>query len=93
MARGMTLLTAWAAAALLISRGSASPVSLSTPLLKRADLFPAQTCTADTINKQTWQDFGMNIFLTAWSAVNVTVEDTNNVQSMAASFGAPNFFW
>ncbi|KAG4414243.1 hypothetical protein IFR04_012615 [Cadophora malorum] len=34
----------------------------------------------------------MDTFLKNWAAKNVTVQKTNNVQALADSFGAPNFF-
>ncbi|KIM96750.1 hypothetical protein OIDMADRAFT_32668 [Oidiodendron maius Zn] len=50
------------------------------------------SCPTGPLTADTWESYGVDVFLATWSAVNVTVTPTDNVQSLAASFGAPNFF-
>jgi hypothetical protein len=53
----------------------------------------ASSCTADPLTPDTWKKLDVDTFLANWAAVNVTVTEYNNVQSLAVSFGYPNFFW
>ena len=66
--------------------------SLAAPsaLLQHRD---TTSCPTGPLTADTWNSSGVDAFLASWSAVNVTVTPTDNVQSLAASFGAPNFFW
>jgi hypothetical protein len=66
--------------------------SLAAPstLLQHRD---TTSCATEPLTADTWNSYGVDVFLASWSAVNVTVTPTDNVQSLAASFGAPNFFW
>jgi hypothetical protein len=65
-------------------------VSLAVPL---AQTTGADSCPSELLTAATWDSLNIDTFLANWSAQNVTVTATNNIQSLAASFGAPNFFW
>ncbi|KAG5744643.1 hypothetical protein H9Q70_012659 [Fusarium xylarioides] len=49
------------------------------------------SCDTEPLTEQTWTSLNIDGFLKDW-APNVTTTATNNVQSLADSFGAPNFF-
>ncbi|KAF2712928.1 hypothetical protein K504DRAFT_397697 [Pleomassaria siparia CBS 279.74] len=51
----------------------------------------ADSCPSKALTPQTWIDLKIDDFL-AGAAKNYTKTTTNNVQALAASFGAPNFF-
>lgn len=53
----------------------------------------AQSCPAETLSADTWTKLNLDKFLAAWVKANVTAAKSNNVQALAQSFGAPNFFW
>ncbi|KAK8061901.1 hypothetical protein PG994_008267 [Apiospora phragmitis] len=53
----------------------------------------ATSCPADTLSADTWKKLDLDKFLAAWAKANVTKAQSNNVQALAQSFGAPNFFW
>lgn len=53
----------------------------------------ADSCPAETLSADTWKKLDLDKFLAAWAKANVTKAQSNNVQALAQSFGAPNFFW
>lgn len=53
----------------------------------------ATSCPAEVLSVDTWKKLDLDKFLAAWTKANVTKAQTNNVQALAQSFGAPNFFW
>lgn len=71
----------------LFSCSAAAP----STLLQRATT--STSCASEALTPDTWISLEIDTFLAAWSAANVTVTATDNVQSLAASFDAPNFFW
>ncbi|KAF9874538.1 hypothetical protein CkaCkLH20_08101 [Colletotrichum karsti] len=52
----------------------------------------ADSCPTDPLEAGTWTKLNLDKFLSDWVAKNVTETKTNNIQSLADSFGAPNFF-
>ncbi|KAK7961947.1 uncharacterized protein PG986_002772 [Apiospora aurea] len=52
----------------------------------------ATSCPAETLSADTWTKLDLDKFLAAWAKANVTAAKSNNVQALAQSFGAPNFF-
>ncbi|KAF4432689.1 hypothetical protein F53441_13806 [Fusarium austroafricanum] len=50
-----------------------------------------KTCDTDPLTQATWTNLNMDQWLKNWTP-NVTAQPTNNVQALADSFGAPNFF-
>ncbi|RBR19801.1 hypothetical protein FVER53590_13832 [Fusarium verticillioides] len=50
-----------------------------------------KSCDTEPLARTTWVNLGIDKFLKDWTP-NVTVTPTNNVQALADSFGAPNFF-
>jgi hypothetical protein len=68
------------------SQGLASPLALPQGTGSGAD-----SCPAKPLEPQTWTDLKIDDFLTS-AAKNYIRTLTNNIQSLAASFGAPNFF-
>ncbi|KAK8852028.1 hypothetical protein PGQ11_014507 [Apiospora arundinis] len=52
----------------------------------------ADSCPAETLSADTWKKLDLDKFLAAWAKANVTKAQSNNVQALAQSFGAPNFF-
>ncbi|KAK7914957.1 hypothetical protein PG985_012660 [Apiospora marii] len=52
----------------------------------------ATSCPAETLSADTWTKLDLDKFLAAWVKANVTAAKSNNVQALAQSFGAPNFF-
>ncbi|KAK8104359.1 uncharacterized protein PG998_011392 [Apiospora kogelbergensis] len=52
----------------------------------------ATSCPAEVLSVDTWKKLDLDKFLAAWTKANVTKAQTNNVQALAQSFGAPNFF-
>ena len=65
---------------------SASPMALPQGTGTGAD-----SCPTSSLEPKTWTDLRIDDFL-ASAAKNYTRTTSNNVQSLAASFGAPNFF-
>lgn len=65
-----------------------SPV-VATPLPQ--DGSGAKSCDSDPLNADTWKKLKIDDFLTS-EAKNLS-SNSNNVQGLAGSFGAPNFFW
>lgn len=53
----------------------------------------AGSCPAEALTPDTWTKLDIDKFLVDWAAANVTNTGSNNVQALAQSFGAPNFFW
>lgn len=51
----------------------------------------ADSCPSDELSPKTWTDLNIDGVLTD-AAGNYTKTTTNNVQSLADFFGAPNFF-
>lgn len=51
----------------------------------------ADSCPSDPLNADTWTKAKVDAFLVE-AAGNYTRTDFNNIQSLADSFGAPNFF-
>jgi len=51
----------------------------------------ADSCPSETLSPDTWNKLKIDDFL-AQAAKNYTRTTTNNIQSLASSFGAPNFF-
>ncbi|KAF4947663.1 hypothetical protein FGADI_10234 [Fusarium gaditjirri] len=51
----------------------------------------AKSCDTEPLAQITWINLGIDKFLKDWTP-NVTATPTNNVQALADSFGAPNFF-
>ncbi|KAH6692692.1 hypothetical protein F5X68DRAFT_229045 [Plectosphaerella plurivora] len=49
-------------------------------------------CKTEALNLDTWQKLGIEDYLTEWTTYNLSKVDSNAVQNLAASFGAPNFF-
>jgi hypothetical protein len=64
----------------------ASPVALPQGTGAGAD-----SCAADPLEQKTWTDLKIDEFL-ATAAKTYPRTKSNNVQSLAASFGAPNYF-
>ncbi|KAH6871542.1 hypothetical protein B0T10DRAFT_568245 [Thelonectria olida] len=50
-----------------------------------------KSCDTEPLSESTWTSLDIDAYLKSWAA-NVTTTPTNNVQSLADSFGAPNFF-
>lgn len=71
-----------------IQLSSASPIALPQGTGSGAD-----SCTTEALTADTWKSLNIDTFLKDWTAANVTAATTNNVQALASSFGAPNFFW
>ncbi|KAH6673213.1 hypothetical protein B0J14DRAFT_701164 [Halenospora varia] len=69
----------------LLSTSSATPLPQGTGT-------GADSCATKELTTTTWTDLKIDDFLKSWAASNVTATTTNNVQSLASSFGAPNFF-
>jgi hypothetical protein len=66
--------------------------ALASPLaLPQGTGTGADSCAADPLEQKTWTDLKIDEFL-ATAAKTYPRTKTNNVQSLAASFGAPNFF-
>lgn len=74
-----------------------STFSLGLLLATAASALPQATtdpsCQAEALEASTWTNLGLDTFLADWAKANVTEASTNNVQKLASSFGAPNFFW
>ncbi|CAI6337943.1 unnamed protein product [Periconia digitata] len=51
----------------------------------------ADSCASEALDPTTWTKLNIDDFL-AEAAKNYTKTTTNNVQALASSFGAPNFF-
>jgi hypothetical protein len=68
------------------TKGLASP--LARPQGKGTG---ADSCAADPLEQKTWTGLKIDEFLTS-AAKTYPRTKSNNVQSLAASFGAPNFF-
>ncbi|KAF4341200.1 hypothetical protein FBEOM_4858 [Fusarium beomiforme] len=51
----------------------------------------AKSCDTEPLSQQTWTSLDIDKFLKDWTP-NATATPTNNVQALADSFGAPNFF-
>ncbi|KAH8693311.1 hypothetical protein GQ44DRAFT_765283 [Phaeosphaeriaceae sp. PMI808] len=69
-----------------------SSQALTSPLaLPQGTGAGADSCAAAPLEQKTWTDLKIDDFLVS-TAKNYTRTKTNNVQSLAASFGAPNFF-
>ncbi|KAF9778787.1 hypothetical protein IL306_003263 [Fusarium sp. DS 682] len=51
----------------------------------------AKSCDTEPLSQQTWTTLNIDKYLNDWTP-NVTAASTNNVQALADSFGAPNFF-
>jgi len=51
----------------------------------------ADSCPSETLNQDTWINAGVDAFLVE-AAKNYTRTDVNNIQSLADSWGSPNFF-
>ncbi|KAH7009535.1 hypothetical protein EDB80DRAFT_868071 [Ilyonectria destructans] len=52
----------------------------------------ADSDAVDALNANTWTTLNIDQFLQDWVAANLTAADSNNVQALSHSFGAPNFF-
>jgi hypothetical protein len=66
--------------------------TLASPLaLPQGSGTGADSCAADPLEQKTWIDLKIDDFL-ATTAKTYPRTKSNNVQSLAASFGAPNFF-
>jgi hypothetical protein len=66
--------------------------TLASPLaLPQGTGTGADSCAADPLEQKTWTDLKIDDFL-ATTAKTYPRTKSNNVQSLAASFGAPNFF-
>ncbi|EUC50793.1 hypothetical protein COCMIDRAFT_641 [Bipolaris oryzae ATCC 44560] len=69
-----------------------SGVAFASPVaLPQGTGVGADSCRVDALEPKTWTDLKIDDFL-AGAAKNYTRTTSNNVQSLAASFGAPNFF-
>lgn len=73
-------------AAVAVTVTIASPVAIPQGTGTGAD-----SCPAKELTPKTWTDLNIDGFLSA-AAKNYTKTTTNNVQSLANFFGAPNFF-
>ncbi|KAL5631007.1 hypothetical protein BROUX41_000879 [Berkeleyomyces rouxiae] len=49
------------------------------------------SCPIDVLAPQTWNRLQLDTWLNDWVKANVTAKETNNVQELATTFGAPNF--
>ncbi|KAH8706077.1 hypothetical protein GQ44DRAFT_753081 [Phaeosphaeriaceae sp. PMI808] len=75
----------------LLLLGSVSLV-LASPLARPQGVGQgADSCASDPLSVDTWNNLKIDDFL-AKTAKNYTRTTTNNIQSLADSFGAPNFF-
>ncbi|EOD48349.1 hypothetical protein UCRNP2_4901 [Neofusicoccum parvum UCRNP2] len=70
---------------------STSVCGLALPLEARQDTDDA-TCTAEALTPDTWKSLDIDTFMNDWTAYNITPTEKNNIQTLSASFGAPNFF-
>lgn len=75
----------------LLLVGVASVISASPAPLPQGTGTGADSCASEALDPATWTKLKIDDFL-ATAAKNYTKTKTNNVQSLAASFGAPNFF-
>lgn len=73
---------------LLVTSSLTSVLATPVPQATGAD-----ECKTQALNQDTWNDLGIEDFLTDWTTYNLSKVDSNAVQNLAASFGAPNFFW
>lgn len=71
---------------------SSSLLAVAAPLEVRQDSNDS-SCTAETLSPDTWNNLDIDTFMNDWAAQNVTPAASNNIQALASSFGAPNFFW
>ncbi|TDZ33665.1 hypothetical protein C8035_v010654 [Colletotrichum spinosum] len=79
--RSVSLLAALAA--------SCVPSAMATPLPQASG---AESCKAEDLTADTWNKLGMDTWVSR-IADNVTDTAGNTIQALAASQGAPNFFW
>ncbi|KAF9632935.1 hypothetical protein BFW01_g3798 [Lasiodiplodia theobromae] len=70
---------------------SSSLLAVAAPLEVRQDSNDS-SCTAETLSPDTWNNLDIDTFMNDWAAQNVTPAASNNIQALASSFGAPNFF-
>jgi hypothetical protein len=50
-------------------------------------------CKTESLTLDTWQKLGIEDYLTQWTTYSLSKVESNAVQNLASSFGAPNFFW
>lgn len=55
----------------------------------------ADSCPADALDPATWTSLDIDSFLKGWVEANFTAPaaGASSIQALAATFGAPNFFW
>lgn len=70
---------------------SAQVAALPSPVAQAGT--GAGSCPSEALTAETWTKLDIDKFLADWAAANVTNTGSNNVQALAQSFGAPNFFW
>lgn len=80
---------------LLITVCASTAASLAVPLLdpQGTTARAIVSCPTEPLTPSTWTSLNLDTFLSNWVAANVTATSTNNIQALAASFGAPNFEW
>ncbi|KAK2629132.1 hypothetical protein QTJ16_002235 [Diplocarpon rosae] len=67
------------------------PIALATPVPAGTGT-GADSCESEPLTADTWKKLEMDRWLEQWGANNLTAAATNNVQALADSFDAPNFF-
>ncbi|KAF6819229.1 hypothetical protein CMUS01_11762 [Colletotrichum musicola] len=68
-----------------------SAIASATPLPQGTGK-GADSCPTDPLETATWTKLNLDKFMSDWVTANVTETKSNNVQALADSFGAPNFF-
>ncbi|CAL3972068.1 hypothetical protein PZA11_005281 [Diplocarpon coronariae] len=67
---------------------AAIPLAIANPV-PRAN---KASCETEELSSATWKTLGIDKWLAGWTTSNYTATPTNQVQALADSFGAPNFF-
>lgn len=77
---------------LLLLSSAASVLATPTP---QGTGTGADSCPVDPLTADTWTKLDIDQFLEKWVQANFTAPAAggSSIQALAATFGAPNFFW